>query len=152
MSPAPWEVVGRDHLTLVAETTAMIIIGLILGAFGIVFFCWLLFALAVYALPFFAGVTAGLAAFHSGAGVIGAIAVGMVAGIAIFTAGQLAFAATRSPFIRAAIALLFAAPAAVAGYHVTLALVRHRRAVTTVAERHSPPSVRQSSAARPGDG
>jgi hypothetical protein len=32
----------------------MIIIGLILGALGIGFFCWLLFTLAVYALPFFA--------------------------------------------------------------------------------------------------
>ncbi len=28
----------------------MIIIGIILGAFGIGFFCWLVFALAVYAL------------------------------------------------------------------------------------------------------
>jgi hypothetical protein len=54
----------------------MIIIGLILGALGIGFFCWLLFTLAVCALPFFATVTAGLAAFHSGAGVIGAIVVG----------------------------------------------------------------------------
>jgi hypothetical protein len=35
-------------------------------------FCWLLLTLAVYALPFFASVTAGLAAFHSAAGVIGA--------------------------------------------------------------------------------
>jgi hypothetical protein len=32
----------------------MIIIGIILSAFGIGFFCWLLFTLAVYALPFFA--------------------------------------------------------------------------------------------------
>ena len=31
----------------------MIIIGIILSAFGIGFFCWLLFTLAVYALPFF---------------------------------------------------------------------------------------------------
>ena len=56
-----------------AETTTMIVIGIILGAVGIGFFCWLLFTLAVYALPFFASVAAGLAAFHGGAGVIGAI-------------------------------------------------------------------------------
>ena len=43
----------------------MLIIGIILSVFGIGFFCWLLFTLAVYALPFFAGLTAGLAAFHS---------------------------------------------------------------------------------------
>ena len=98
----------------------MIIIGLILGALGIGFFCWLLFTLAVYALPFSASLTAGLAAFHSGAGAIGAIVVGIIAGAVTLGAGQLAVAG--SPLIRAAIALLFAAPAAVAGYHATLAL------------------------------
>ncbi len=68
----------------------------------------------------------GLAAFHSGAGVIGGIIVGIivgiVAGVAALGAGQFAFAVARSPFIRAAIALLFAVPAAIAGYHATLAL------------------------------
>jgi hypothetical protein len=100
----------------------MIIIGLILGALGIGFFCGLLFTLAVYALPFFASVTAGLAAFHSGAGVIGAIVVGIVAGAVTLGAGQFAFAVVGWPLIRAAIALLFATPATVAGYHATLAL------------------------------
>ena len=100
----------------------MIIIGLILGALGIGFFCWLLFTLAVYALPFSASLTAGLAAFHSGAGVIGAIVVGIVAGAVTLGAGQLAFAVAGSPLIRAAIALLFATPAAVAGYHAVLAV------------------------------
>jgi hypothetical protein len=85
-------------------------------------FCWLLFTLAVYALPFFASVTAGLAAFHSGADVIGAIVVGIAAGAVTLGAGQLAFAVAGSPLIRAAIALLFATPAAVAGYHATLAV------------------------------
>ena len=102
------------------------IIGIIFSVFGIGLFCWLLFMLAVYALPFFATVTVGLAAFHSGAGVIGGIIsgiiVGIVAGVAARGAGQFAFAVARSPFIRAAIALLFAVPAAIAGYHATLAL------------------------------
>lgn len=102
----------------------MIIIGLILGAFGIGFLCWALFTLAVYALPFFAGVTAGLAAFHSGAGVIGAIVVGAVGGVLTLGAGQAAFAISRSAFLRATIAFLFAAPAAIAGYHATLALAQ----------------------------
>jgi hypothetical protein len=100
----------------------MIIIGLILGALGIGFFGWLLFTLAVYALPFSASLTAGLAAFHSGAGVIGAIVVGIVAGVVTLGTGQFAFAVAGSPLIRAAIALPFATPAAVAGYHATLAL------------------------------
>ena len=38
----------------------MVIIGLVLSIFGLGFFCWLLFTLAVYALPFFAGMTIGL--------------------------------------------------------------------------------------------
>jgi hypothetical protein len=100
----------------------MIVIGLILGAFGIGFFCWLLFTLAIYALPFFAGLTGGLAAFQGGAGVLGALVVGAAAGIATLIAGQLAFAATRSIIIRAGVALLFAVPASVAGYHATLGL------------------------------
>ena len=98
----------------------MLVIGSIFSVFGIGFLCWLLFNLAVYALPFFAGLTAGLAAYHSGAGVIGGILVGIVAGAVLLALGQVAFAAVRSPLIRAAIALLFAVPATVAGYHATL--------------------------------
>ena len=75
-----------------------------------------------YALPFFAGLTAGLAAFHGDAGVLGALAVGAVAGIATLIAGQIALAATRSIIIRFAVALLFATPAAIAGCHATLGL------------------------------
>ena len=116
------EEVGARPSDFVAETSTMI--GLVLGVFGIGFLCWALFTLAVYALPCFAGVTAGLAAFHSGAGVIGAIIVGVIAGVLTLGAGQAAFAVARSPFIRAAIALLFAAPAAVAGYHATLGLAQ----------------------------
>ena len=100
----------------------MLVIGLILSIAGIGFFCWLLFTLAVYALPFFAGLTAGLAAFHSGSGVIGALVVGVLAGGATLAIGQIAFATVRTPLIRAAIALLFAVPAAVAGYHATFGL------------------------------
>ena len=100
----------------------MIIIGIILSAVGIGFFCWLLFTLAVYALPFFAAMTAGLAVYHNGSGVMGALVVGVLAGGATLAIGQLAFATVRTPLIRAVIALLFAAPAAVAGYHATLGL------------------------------
>lgn len=102
----------------------MLIIGIVLGFAGLAYLCWLLFALAVYALPFFAGGTAGLAAFHSGSGPVGAIVVGLIAGVLTLVVGQIAFAAVRSPVMRAAIVLLFAAPAAVAGYHATLGLVQ----------------------------
>ena len=98
----------------------MIIIGIVLSVFGLGFFCWLLFTLAVYALPFFAGVTAALAAYHSGSGVIGAIIVAVLAGAATLAIGQFAFATVRSPLLRAAIGLLYVVPATIAGYHATL--------------------------------
>ncbi len=85
----------------------MLIVGIVLSVVGIGFFCWLLFTLAVYALPFFAGLTAGLAAFHSGSGVIGALIVGVLAGGATLAIGQIAFATVRTPLIRAVIGLLY---------------------------------------------
>jgi len=100
----------------------MIIIGIVLSFVLLAYLCWLLFSLAVYALPFFAGATAGLAAYHGGSGPIGAAAIGLIASAAILVAGQVGIAATRSPLIRVTIGLLFAAPAAVAGYHAALGL------------------------------
>ena len=103
---------------------AMLITGIVLSIFGIGSLCWLMFTLAVYALPFFAGMSAGLAAYHSGAGVIGALVVAVAAGAVTLIAGQFIFATFTSPLLRGLIALLFAAPATVAGYHATLALAR----------------------------
>jgi hypothetical protein len=100
----------------------MLVLGLVMSVAGIGFFCWLLFTLAVYAFPFFAGLTAGLAAFHSGSGVIGALVVGVLVGGATQAIGQIAFATVRTPLIRAAIALLFAIPAAITGYHAMFGL------------------------------
>jgi len=100
----------------------MVVIGLVLNVVGLGFFCWLLFTLAVYALPFFAGLTAGLAAFHSGAGVIGALIVGVLAGGATLAIGQIAFVTVRTPLIRVLIGLLYAVPAGIAGYHASLGL------------------------------
>jgi hypothetical protein len=100
----------------------MLIIGIILAFVALAYLCWLLFALAVYALPFFAGLSAGLAAYHSGSGPIGAIIVGVVAGAVTLILGQVALARVRSPLIRGTIALLLAVPAALAGYHAALGL------------------------------
>jgi hypothetical protein len=102
----------------------MLALGLLLNTFGLGLFCWLIFTLAVYALPFFVGTNAGIWAFHSGAGLLGtslfAVAVsGMTLAIA-----QIAFAMTRSLMLRALIAAAFALPAALAGYHVVLAMAQ----------------------------
>jgi hypothetical protein len=116
---------GATVASFVTEvTTMLLVIGLILSVFGLGFFCWLLFTLAVYALPFFAGLYAGLAAFHSGSGVIGALIVGGFAASATLVIGQIVFATVRSPLIRAVIALLYALPATIAGYHATLGLAQ----------------------------
>lgn len=98
----------------------MIVLGIVLSVFAIGFFCWLLFTLAVYALPFFIGMTVAFAAYHHGYNPLGAALIGLLAGGATLAAGQLAFAWVRVPILRAAIALLFAIPAAIAGYHATL--------------------------------
>ena len=43
---------GVTLATLVAGSTTMIIIGILLNVAGLGIFCWALFTLAVYALPF----------------------------------------------------------------------------------------------------
>lgn len=104
---------GATVTAFVTETATMLVIGLILNLFGIGLFCWLIFTLAIYALPFFVGLSAGMAAFHSGAGVIGALIVGIVAGALTLGIGQIAFAVVRPLFLRAVIAAAFAVPAAI---------------------------------------
>src|SRR5262245_15415404 len=107
-------VVGGAIVNFARRPTTMIIIGIVLALVGLAYLCWLLFALAVYALPLFAGITAGLAIYHTGSGPIGAIIVGLIAGTIPLIAGQTALMTLRSPVVRAGIALLFAVPAATA--------------------------------------
>jgi len=102
----------------------MIVLGTILSFISLVFLCWLLFTLAVHALPFFVGITAGIAAYQSGSGELGAFLVGLIAGAFTLAAGQIAVAAFRPPVIRTAVALVFAVPAAMAGYHAALGLAQ----------------------------
>ncbi len=97
----------------------MIVLGPLLVLAGIGFLCWLLFTLAVLALPFFVGLTVGMWAFHTGAGALGGIIVGVVAGGATFGLGQIAMAFLPSAWLRLLIILLFVAPATVAGYTAT---------------------------------
>ena len=68
----------------------MIIIGIVLSFVALAYFCWLLFALAVYALAFFVGAAVGLVTYHSGSGPIGAIIVGATASGVALVAGRLA--------------------------------------------------------------
>src|SRR5258708_13182044 len=97
----------------------MIAIGIVLNLVGLGIFCWLLFTLAVYALPFFVGATTGVFAYHSGAGPLGAIAVGLLAGGTTLAAAQILFAPVRAPFLRISVALLFPAPPSLPGFFST---------------------------------
>ena len=103
----------------------MIFIGILLSIAAIGFLCWLLFTLAVFALPFFAGVTAGTWAYGTGAGWLGAIVVGFVAAGLTFGFGQFLLATVRPTWARLLIAAAFVAPAVVAGFHATHGIVKH---------------------------
>jgi len=97
----------------------MIILGPALVILGIGFLCWLLFTLAVFALPVYVGLTVSLWAIHTGAGALGGIVAGLAGGGATFGIGQLALAFTPWIWLRFLIVLAYAAPAAVAGYSAT---------------------------------
>jgi hypothetical protein len=90
---------------------------LVLGAIG--FFCWLLFTLAVFALPTVAGVYVGIWAYHTGAGALGAIVVGFVATGATFGLGQLLLIFVPWTWAKLLIIAVYMAPAVVAGYSAT---------------------------------
>jgi hypothetical protein len=96
----------------------MAIIGLALSVFGLGAACWLLFSLAIYALPFCVGMTIAFAALHGGSGVVIAFGAGTLAAGITLALGRIAFAAARPPLLRAAIGLLYAIPAALAGYNL----------------------------------
>jgi hypothetical protein len=97
----------------------MIVLAPLLVLLGIGFFCWLLFTLAVFALPFFVGLMVGLWAFHTGAGVLGGMLVGLIAGGTTFGVGQFALSLVPCTWLRLLLILLFVAPATVAGYSAT---------------------------------
>ena len=78
--------------------------------------CVLAYTLAIYALPFMLGVTAAQFAYHTGAGFIGAGLVGFVAALAALGVLALLFDTLCSPIQRVIVGLVFAAPAALAGY------------------------------------
>ncbi|WP_119390745.1 hypothetical protein [Taklimakanibacter lacteus] len=92
--------------------TAMIVVTVML----IGMMCVLAYTLAIYALPFMLALAATRFAYGTGAGWIGAGIVGIFAGVASFGVLTLLFSMLRSPILRIVLALIFAAPAAVAGY------------------------------------
>lgn len=103
----------------------MIILGILLSFAAIGAMCWLLFTLAVFALPFFVAVSASTWAYHSGAGVLGSLLVGLVAAALTLGLGQLGLAILRPTWAKLLLALAFVVPAVLAGYHATHGIVQH---------------------------
>lgn len=94
----------------------MTVIGLF-GAFASIgLLCWLLFSLAVYAVPTFIGLRVGLWAHETGADAFGALLAGLFSGGAAYGAARVLHASLAPGWPRHALALFFAGPAAFAGY------------------------------------
>jgi MFS family permease len=89
---------------------------------GVGVFCWLLYGAAIYTLPFLVGAVVGLHSEQAGAGPLGGIVLGIAAGALVLLIGRAVFAQARAPLLRVAIALVFAVPAAFAGYSATSTL------------------------------
>lgn len=103
----------------------MIIVAILASLAAIGVLCWLLFTLAVLALPAFVGVTAGAWAYGTGAGLPGAVLVGLVAAAATLAVGHLLIAFVRPLWLKLIVAIAFVAPAAIAGFHATHGIVKH---------------------------
>ncbi|RWH71774.1 MAG: hypothetical protein EOQ86_05115 [Mesorhizobium sp.] len=102
----------------------MIIIAILATLAGIAALCWLLFNLAVFALPLFAGIAIGTWAHDTGAGIPGAVIVGAMAAAITFGLFQLLLLVARPAWTKLVVVLAFVAPAVVAGYHATLGIVK----------------------------
>lgn len=74
----------------------------VLSVLGLGVIVFVLFTLAVYALPFFVAMTVGLYVYESDAGVLAAIIAAFLSGAATLILGQIAFATVRSIPIRLA--------------------------------------------------
>ena len=94
-----------------------------LAAIGVL--CWLLFTLAVFALPAVVGVSVGIWAHQTGAGLLGAIVIGAVGAGTALGIGQLLLAVLRPAWLKILVALAFVAPAAIAGFHATHGILKH---------------------------
>ena len=106
------------------------IIAILLTSGALVVLAWLIFNLAVYALPFFVGASTASWANAHGSGIVGAGIIGLFAGALALAVGQTASTTTRSPAVRFAVLTVYLIPAAVAGF----AVARHVAGWTVTGE------------------
>jgi hypothetical protein len=116
---------GATVRPFLTETTTMILFAILISIAAIGLFCWLLFTLATFALPLFMGVSVGVWAYNVGAGWLGAILIGLIGAAMTLGIGQILLIVVRPTWARLLIAMIFVAPAAIAGYHATHGIVKH---------------------------
>ena len=90
--------------------------------FGLGALCWILFNLAVYALPFAIGLTSGMYLYETGQGVFLSIIAGLFIGGFVAALGEFAFDRIRWAPLKLAIGLIYAIPAGIAGFHAAKGL------------------------------
>ena len=93
------------------------LIGFALIIVAVYLACMLLFRLSVHALPLFVAIAAASVTYRAEHGIVAAIVAAALAAIATIAIAQIALGAVKSDLGRAAIGLVFALPAALAGYH-----------------------------------
>ncbi|YCI06588.1 hypothetical protein M1D34_26350 (plasmid) [Ensifer sp. D2-11] len=103
----------------------MIILAILASLSAIGVLCWLLFTLAVFALPAFVGVTARDWAHGTVAGIPGAILVGAAAAAFTLAIGHVLISFIRPMWLKLIVAAAFVAPAAMAEFHATHGIVKH---------------------------
>ena len=97
---------------------------ILMAATLVVIMCVLAYRLATFALPLMLTLETARFAYGTGTGWIGAGIVGLFAGAASFRSLAFLFATLRVPILRFAVALIFAAPAAIAGYALVHGVTR----------------------------
>ena len=110
---------------VLTERTTMIVLAIFASLAAIGIMCWLLFTLAVYALPVSLGMGAGLLVHQSGLGVLNAIVIGLVAAGASLGTFQFLLHLLRPTWLRLLVVFAFVIPATIAGYCATFGIVQH---------------------------
>ncbi len=78
----------------------MIVVGIFFNVVGLGVICWALFALAIHALAFFVGLTAGIYSFQAGMDPFGAIVIGFIVTCCTLVVGRYAFSVAPGPVVR----------------------------------------------------
>lgn len=123
---------GAFPQRLSLKGTTMIILGIFASLTAVVVFCWLLFYLAIHALPVFTGFGFASLARLTGAGVPGTIIIGLTAAVIAFAIGQAILANSGNPRMRSVTMLAFVASAAFAGFEATHGIALHAVSSTAI--------------------